>query len=112
MSLKLYHIRPNQIKASEFEDAYTEAVVVAKSEEDAKLIYPSGELLWSEKYQRWYPKSMDIEDEISYSSSSHLHYMQSWAHPKDVLCKLLSDCVAPGLTESEIICRNFYCYTG
>ena len=108
MSLKLYHIRPNQIKTTVYEDAYIEAVVVAKSEEDAKLIYPSGRVLWSEKYQQWHYKNIDIEQKFLSNSYSHLYHIELWAHPKDVVCKLLSDCAAPGLTEGEIICCHFY----
>ncbi len=101
--MNLYFISQNQNTGY---DTYDSAVVVAKNEEEAKLIYPSvwREQHWSEEKQAW----LDEEDELDLKLGREIYIYNdySWTNPKDVKVELIGKAV-PGLKAGDVICSSF-----
>lgn len=63
--MKLWLIYPKPGKIRNIVDYFAEAVVVAKSEEDAKKIHPDGKILkWGDDGGAWVNSPKDVEAKL------------------------------------------------
>lgn len=86
--MNLYLLSINQTQY----DQYTEAVVVAKNEERARMIHPNGDYAWLAGSWR--------------NSKGQRETDKTWANPSDVSIQLLGK-ADRSIKDEKVICASF-----
>ena len=81
-------------------DEYEEAVVVARTEEGAKNIHPSGSMDFIESEGEWGGTRFDGTRYTLYSNGG-------WVVPRSVRATLLGDVTSPHLKEGAVVIADF-----
>lgn len=76
-------------------DTYSSAIVVASSEEEARMTHPQGDLVWNHEIGSWC-----YDDDTTVASWS-----VSWVNPEQVEVELIGVAHQPG---KRILCASFH----
>lgn len=96
MALHLYHVRRTDLTSVRY-DAFTDFVVSASSEEEARLLHPREGAFWSRDHGMWIPGRE--QDTLGFS-----HINAEWPRPSRV------EAICVGTTElapGRVICASF-----